>query len=296
MALVFKPTGYVLKINFIIGWIDGLGLILWTPRLSEWSSLATLSRRPELTWCHSSGGPRNSAAFEGPSGSQTRENEILKNFMLHGSQSTGKHTTPKRSYVLKCTSFLGLAVSVGPRFVIPHSCSIGNELMITGLHNQPHFTLLSPMQQHRPPPLPLPTTILLGTVAVVLGLGMQWTRFAENQRSQKRPALGLGEGDKPIRETGDGCLAVSPRSEKSGKRPTLERGKNRGGREHLSTASVQWKQVYATLPCLTTAIPRINHFPSFSFFFRVTSLKFLNYDDSLYHTLIIGEHNRFTWS
>ena len=30
------------------------------------------------------------------------------------------------------------------------------------------------------------------------------------------------EGDKPSRETGVDCLAVSPRSERSGKRPTLE--------------------------------------------------------------------------
>ena len=29
--------------------------------------------------------------------------------MWHGSQSTGKYTTPKRSYFLKSTSFLGLA-------------------------------------------------------------------------------------------------------------------------------------------------------------------------------------------
>ena len=47
--------------------IDGLGLILWTPRLREWSRLVSLSRRPELTWGHASADPRNSAAFEGPS-------------------------------------------------------------------------------------------------------------------------------------------------------------------------------------------------------------------------------------
>ena len=61
MARVFKPTKYVLKINFIIPWIYSLGFILWTPRLSEWSRLASLSCHPELTWCHSS------AASEGPS-------------------------------------------------------------------------------------------------------------------------------------------------------------------------------------------------------------------------------------
>ena len=34
--------------------------------------------------------------------------------------------------------------------------------------------------------------------------------------------MGLGEGDKPSRETGVDCLAVFPRLERSGKRPTLE--------------------------------------------------------------------------
>ena len=91
--------------------------------------------------------------------------------MSHGSQSTGKYTIPKRSnYVLKSISFLGLAVStVG----LDLSSPIHAVLVITGWHNQPHFTLLPPMQQLMPPPLPLPTTILLGTGAVVLGLGMQ---------------------------------------------------------------------------------------------------------------------------
>ena len=60
-----KPTKCGLKINFMIGWIDGLGWILCTPRLSEWSrlGLASLSPRPSLTWCHSSADPRNSAVF-----------------------------------------------------------------------------------------------------------------------------------------------------------------------------------------------------------------------------------------
>ena len=58
-------------------------------------------------------------------------------------------------------------------------------VIITGWHNQPHFTLLPPMQHHRPPSHPLPTTILQGTGVVVLG--MQWTWFVENQRSEKRP-------------------------------------------------------------------------------------------------------------
>ena len=37
------------------------------------------------------------------------KNEILKNFMLQGFQSTGKYTTPKRSYILKSTSYMYLA-------------------------------------------------------------------------------------------------------------------------------------------------------------------------------------------
>ena len=86
-----------------------------------------------------------------------------KNFILHGSQPTGKYTTPKRSYVLKSTSFLGLAVSaIGLDLSFPLHAVL---VLITGWHNQPHFTLLPPMQQHRPPPLPLPTTILLGSGA-----------------------------------------------------------------------------------------------------------------------------------
>ena len=65
MSHVSKPTKCGLKINFMIGWIDGLGWIFCTPRLSEWSrlGLASLSRRPSLTWCHSSADPKNSAGF-----------------------------------------------------------------------------------------------------------------------------------------------------------------------------------------------------------------------------------------
>ena len=82
------------------------------------------------------------------SGSWAKENEILKNFMLQGFQSTGKCTTSKRSYILKSTSYSPI-----------HAVLV----IITGWHNQPHFTLLPPMQHHRPPSLPLPTTILQGT-------------------------------------------------------------------------------------------------------------------------------------
>ena len=40
---------------------------------------------------------------------------------------------------------------------------------------------------------------------------------------------GLGEGDKPSGQTGDDCLAGSPRSERSGKRPTLNENWVSGG-------------------------------------------------------------------
>ena len=88
--------------------------------------------------------------------------------MLQGFQSTGKHSTPKCSYVLKSTSYLGLAViDVGPD--LP-SVIYGVLVIITGWHNQPHFTRLPPMQHHRTPPLLIPTTILRGTSAVLLGM------------------------------------------------------------------------------------------------------------------------------
>ena len=75
------------------------------------------------------------------------------------------------SYVLK--SYLGLAVSaVGLDLFSPaHAVfPLLIILLITGWHNQPHFTVLPTMQHLRPPTLPLPTTILLGTGAVVLGM------------------------------------------------------------------------------------------------------------------------------
>ena len=77
------------------------------------------------------------------------------------------------SYVLKSTSYLGLAVSaVGLDLSTPAHAVLPLlvHVIITGWHNQPHFTLLPTMQRLRPPTLPLPTTILLGTGAVVLGM------------------------------------------------------------------------------------------------------------------------------
>ena len=132
--------------------------------------------------------------------------------MLQGSQSTGKYTTPERSYILKCTSYLApLAYMPSPIHAV---LVIVSGWQITSLTSQHHV--------HRPPSLPLPTTILQDTGVVVLG--KQLTLFAENQRSENRPTQGVGEGGKPSRETGIDCLAVSPRSERSGKRLTLEEG------------------------------------------------------------------------
>ena len=77
------------------------------------------------------------------------------------------------SYVLKSTSYLdlGLAVSTfGLDLSSPAHAVLPLLVIITGWHNQPRFTLLPTMQHLRPPTLPLPTTVLLGTGAVVLGM------------------------------------------------------------------------------------------------------------------------------
>ena len=70
------------------------------------------------------------------------------------------------SYVLKSTSYLGLAVSaIGLDLSFPAHAVLPLLVIITGWHNQPHFTLLPTMEHLRPPTLPLPTTILLGSGA-----------------------------------------------------------------------------------------------------------------------------------
>ena len=70
------------------------------------------------------------------------------------------------SCVLKSTSYLSLAVSAfGLDLSSPAHAVLPLLVIITGWHNQPHFTLLPTMQHLRPPTLPLPTTIVLGTVA-----------------------------------------------------------------------------------------------------------------------------------
>ena len=72
------------------------------------------------------------------------------------------------SYDLKSTSYLSLAV--GLDLSTPAHAVLPLLVIITGWHNQPHFTLLPTMQHLRPPTRPLSTTILLGTGAVVLGM------------------------------------------------------------------------------------------------------------------------------
>ena len=75
------------------------------------------------------------------------------------------------SYVLKSTSYLGPTVrAFGLDLSSPAHAVLPLLVIITGWHNQPHFILLPTMQHLRPPTLPLPTTILLGTGAVVLGM------------------------------------------------------------------------------------------------------------------------------
>ena len=55
--------------------------------------------------------------------------------MLQGSQSKVKYTTPERSYILRCTHYLApLAYMPSPNHAVL--------VIITGWHNQPHFTLL----------------------------------------------------------------------------------------------------------------------------------------------------------
>ena len=72
---------------------------------------------------------------------------------------------------------------------------------------------------------------------------------------REKTDLGAWGRDKPSRKTGEDCLAVSPRSERSVKRPTIE-GKRVNERGWVAGSTcLQWKQVYATLPYPTTSIP-----------------------------------------
>ena len=107
------------------------------------------------------------------------------------------------------------------------------------------------MQQHRPPPLPLPTTILLGSGAR--------PRNAMNlvcRKSKIREKTGLGAQGRIQAQPGDGGRLAGWFSQirEIRERTDFRGGKNKWGgggvRELLSSASVQWKQVCATLPYL----------------------------------------------
>ena len=73
--------------------------------------------------------------------------------MLHDSQSTGKYTTPIRSYVLFSTSFLGLAVSaVGLDLSSPiHTVLVKNNWMAQPASLHPASTNAT-TQASSPPP------------------------------------------------------------------------------------------------------------------------------------------------
>ena len=88
------------------------------------------------------------------------------------------------------------------------------------------------MQHDRPPSLPLPTTILQGTVVVVLE--MQWTWFAENQRSEKRPtAWGRRQAQPGDWGRLSGCFSqireIREKTDFRGGKGDLERERGGGG-------------------------------------------------------------------
>ena len=121
------------------------------------------------------------------------------------------------SYVLKSTSYLGLAVSaVGLDLSSPALAVLPLFVIITGWHNQPHFTLLPTMQHLRPP--------------THYYLARHWCSGAKNamnlvcRTSKVREKTDQGAWGRTQAQPED-CLAVSPRSKRSGRRPTLEGGK-----------------------------------------------------------------------
>ena len=194
---------------------------------------------------------------------------MLKIFMLQGSQSTGKYATLKHSYILKSTSYLGLAVSaVGPRIALPHSCS---RLLVktAGWHNQPHFTLLPPIQHHRPPTHSY--------------LSRHWCTGARNamnlvgRKSKVREKNDLGAWGRRQAQPGDlgrmsGCFfhikEIREKTDFTG-----------GGGGAESTCLVPLYNASRSMPpCLTTFTPLSlppTIFLRFLFFFLVESLDFL---------------------
>ena len=84
-------------------------------------------------------------------------------------------------------------------------------VIIIGWHNQPHFTMLPTMQHLRPPTLPLPTTILLGS--------RHWCSGARNamnlvcRSSKVREKTDLGAWGRTQAQPGDwgrlsGCFSL----------------------------------------------------------------------------------------
>ena len=123
------------------------------------------------------------------------------------------------SYVLKSASYLGLAFSpVGLDLSSPAHAVLPLLVIITGWHNQPHFTLLSTPQASYPSP-------------THYYLVRHWCSGARNamnlvcRTSKIRGKTDLGAWGRTGRETGEECLSVSPRSKRSGRRPTSEGGK-----------------------------------------------------------------------
>ena len=112
------------------------------------------------------------------------------------------------SYVLKSTSYLGLAVSaVGLDLSSPAHAVLPLLVIITGWHNQPHFTLLPTMQHLRPPTLPVPTTC-----TILLGSGARNAMNLVYRTSKVREKTDLGAWGRTQAQPGDwgrlsGCFS-----------------------------------------------------------------------------------------
>ena len=116
------------------------------------------------------------------------------------------------SYVRKSTSYLGLAVSgVGLDLSSPPAHAILPLLVIIiGWHNQPHFTLLPTMQHLRPPTLPLPTTILLGSRHWCSGARNAMNLVCRTSKVREKTDLGAwGRTQAQLRDWGrlSGCFS-----------------------------------------------------------------------------------------
>ena len=137
---------------------------------------------------------------------------------LQISQSTGKYTTPKTFLRPKIYKLLRPAVSaVGldlPSSI--HAVGIGNKNWMA----QP--ASLHPVQQHRPPPLSLPTTILLGLCS-----GAKNAVNLVCPKSKIREKTDLGTWERSQAQSGDwgrlsGCFS---QIKEIWREPTLDGGK-----------------------------------------------------------------------